>query len=111
MDLILPLWATVAIASAAGAWTYAIIRPYRDGWLPAISSVSCGTIMGVFFSYSICEYMGWNSIHQHHAVAFAVGLLGMIMARAAVALTETEAGQIAKRTLKRLLGLPDDEGK
>ena len=111
MDFVLPLWITITLASAAGAWTYAVIRPYRDGWLPALSSVASGTLMGTFLSYSICEYMNWTSIHQHHAVAFAIGLLGMILARAAVAMTESEAGQIVKRAFKRLLGLPDDEEK
>lgn len=110
-DFFLPVWITVIIASGAGAWVYAVIRPYTDSVWKAVSTIIAGSLMGSFLTFGVCEYMNWKSIHQHNAVAFAIGLLGIIFARGAVSMAESEATTIIGAALRRFLGVPPKESK
>lgn len=106
----LPLWGAVALAACAGSMTFALIRPNRESLLAAVAQILTGAVTGTVLAYAICEWAHFVTPHQHMFVAYVIGLLGMSLARAAVTLTETQAGKVAMGALRRALGIAPKDG-
>lgn len=108
---ILPPWISVASvvgASAAGAITFAVIRPHKDSVLLGLGTIAVGTLMGGFLSFGFCAWLKWQSIHEHNIMGFFVGLLGVIFCRAIVTAAESQAANIVMSGIRRLLGVKDE---
>lgn len=102
---------TLALAGLSGSFVFAFIRP-DPRLLHSIGSIASGAVTSFFVAPWICDWRDLNSIHGQHAVAFAVGLLGMLICRGGVASMERmNLGEILMGMLKIKPPGEDDKEK
>lgn len=104
----LPPEITLPLASAGGALVFSFIRPDRQSWVRSCGNMGCGTVISVFSAPAVCEWRGWDSIHQQHIAAFGIGLIGMVCCRAIVASVESDSAKVLMQLARRFIGVESE---
>ncbi len=106
-------WAAIfcmTLGSLAGASVFGFVRPDRENFKRALLTAGLGVVISMACTPGLCRYLGLEAIEYKVAFAFANGVGGMTVTKAAVVAMQTEApsvGQWVVKAIKKLFGMQE----
>ncbi len=102
--------AVMLLGALAGATVFGFVRPDREDRKRALLTASLGVIISMICTPGMCRYFSLEAIEYKVIVAFANGVGGMTICKAAIVAMQTEAPSVSQwvvKAVKKLFGIQE----